>query len=151
MEETRLQRKLREHREKARLEEIRGKLSGLLTGNTLNADVAPAWIRETTWGFWDISVEPVETLSDESAPEAVSAWIEELLVRHGVTDRIYVASHLVGIPWLECRVPHSGWVSQVREAVEDPWEFVSGDLDVVVAVLEAEYRYEAHAGRKAVS
>ncbi|MBM9506041.1 hypothetical protein [Actinacidiphila acididurans] len=151
MEETRLQRKLREHREKARLDEIREKLSGLLTGNTLDADVAPAWIHETTWGFWDIFIEPLETLSDESAPEAVSAWIEELLVRHGVTGRVCVASHPVGTPWLECRVPRSGWVSQVRETIEDPWEFASGDLDVVVAVLEAEYRYEAHVGRKPVA
>lgn len=67
-------------------------------------------------------------------------------VSHVLTGTIDVAGHLISTPWLEYRVPQRGWMSQVREAIEDPWEFVSADLDVVVAVLEAEYRYEALVG-----
>jgi hypothetical protein len=146
--ESRLQEKLRERREKAALEGISEKLSGLFTGRGLEAGGVPGWLGETVQGFWDRFVEPGESLSDETDPEAVDAWIEELLTRHGVTGKVYVASHLSCLPWLECQAPASGWVSRVREAIEDPWMFLSESLDVVVAVLEAEYQYEVHVGRR---
>ncbi|MDH6123660.1 hypothetical protein [Kitasatospora sp. GP82] len=146
--ESKLQKKLREHREKTALEGISRKLSGLFTGQGIESSAVPAWVRETTWGFWDISVEPIETLPDDVEPEAVDRWIEGLLTRHGLAGKVYVYSHLSGLPWLECQAPASGWVSRVRDAVEDPWMFLSGSLDVVVAVLEAEYRYEAHVGHR---
>ncbi|MGE7437399.1 MULTISPECIES: hypothetical protein [Kitasatospora] len=146
--ESRLQRKLRERREAAVLAELGRQLSGLLTGRGMAQEEAPPWIGETVSGFWDVFVEPYGTLPDDVEPAAVDAWIERLLTRHGVTGRVYVRSPLTGLHWLECRVPDGGWVSRVRQAVEDPWVFVSGDLDVVVAVLEGEYYYQAHVGRK---
>jgi hypothetical protein len=148
VEESRLQQKLRALREKAALEGIAGKLSGLYTGQGLMPDAVPSWVGETTWGFWDIFVDPLETLPDEAEPQAVDAWIEGVLTRYGITGTVYVASHVRGLPWLKCEVPEQGWVSQVRSALEDPWMFLSETLDVVVAVLEAEYRYELHVGRK---
>jgi hypothetical protein len=56
-----------------------------------------------------------------------------------------VASHVRPRPWLECRLPATGWAERVRGAVEEPWMFLSGSLDRLVIVTEAEYYFECYA------
>ncbi|MCD0484578.1 hypothetical protein LO771_19805 [Streptacidiphilus sp. ASG 303] len=146
--ESRLRRELREYRENAALERIAGELSGLFTGDGLAAEAVPAWVDGTLWGFWDISAQPAAALPDDSDPRTVDAWVEELVAGHGTADRIYVGSHLGILPWLECRLPAGGWMARIRQAIEEPWMFLTGSLDFLVVVAEAEYCHEAHIGHR---
>ncbi|WP_432013839.1 hypothetical protein [Streptomyces cucumeris] len=145
--ESRLQQKLRERREEAALAEIERGLGALRTGRAVDACAVPGWVAEAVSRTWDLFAEPRETLPDDVAPARLDEWVEELLIAHGVTDRVLVASHLTIVPWLEIRVPTHGWMAQVRAAVEEPWIFLSGALDTIVVVTESEYFYEAHIGR----
>ncbi|MFF4653542.1 hypothetical protein [Streptomyces sp. NPDC001380] len=146
--ESRLQQKLRECREKAALERITGGFSGLFTGDGLTTGAVPAWVDGTLWGFRDISARPAATLPDDSDPRTVDAWVEGMVAGRGMADRIYVGSHLGILPWLECRLPAGGWMARMREAVEEPWMFLAGSLDLLLVVAEAEYRREAHIGHR---
>ncbi|MFI9783010.1 hypothetical protein ACIHEI_05760 [Kitasatospora sp. NPDC051984] len=148
MQESELRRKLRERQESAKLAEIGRELSGLFTGRALVEGEMPAWVRETEWGFWDMSAEPAAVLSDEEAPAVVDAWIESLLAQHGITGTVFVSSHLSGYPWIECDAPSSGWVTGIRKVLADPWVFVNSALDLVVSVTEGEHYYQAHVGRR---
>jgi hypothetical protein len=62
-----------------------------------------------------------------------------------VSRDVHVASHVRPRPWLECRLPATGWAERVRGAVEEPWMFLSGSLDRLVIVTEAEYYFECYA------
>ncbi len=145
--ESRLQQKLRERREKAALAEIERGLGALRTGRAVDACAVPGWVAEAVGRTWDLFTEPRETLPDDVPPARLDEWVEELLIARGVTDRVLVASHLTIVPWLEIRVPAHEWMAQVREAMEEPWIFISGALDTIVVVTESEYFYEAHIGR----
>ncbi|GHH80968.1 hypothetical protein GCM10018793_37370 [Streptomyces sulfonofaciens] len=142
--ESKSQQKLRERREKAALQRIEHSLGNLLTGDSLQSDALPEWVGEAITRSWDIFTEPSEKLRDDAAPEELDAWIEGLLSEHAVTGRVYVASHLGIVPWLECRIPPQGWMATVREAIEEPWQFLSLSLDTMIIVTEAEYYFEAH-------
>ncbi|MGJ5752225.1 hypothetical protein FB563_0304 [Streptomyces puniciscabiei] len=145
--EARLQHRLRECREKAALAETERRLAELRTGGALGADAVPEWVGEAVGRTRNIFTEPYDRLPDDTPSARLDAWIEELLVAHGVTDRVFVASHLRILPWLECRVPAHGWMARVRGAVEEPWMFLSGSLGTIVVVTESEYFHEAHLGR----
>ncbi|MFF4690616.1 hypothetical protein [Streptomyces sp. NPDC001307] len=142
-----MQQKLRERRERAALTEIEARLGELRTGRAMDTYAVPGWVGDAVSRTWDIFTEPLDRLPDDTPPARLDAWMEELLVAHGVTDRVFVASHLKILPWLECRVPAHGWTARVREAIEEPWMFLSGALDAIVIVTESEYFYEAHLGR----
>lgn len=145
--ESRLQQKLRERRERAALEEAERRLGELRTGRALDAGAVPEWVGDAVSRTWDISTEPLDRLPDDTPPAQLDEWMEELLIVHGVTHRVFVASHLKILPWLECTVPAHGWTARVREAIDEPWMFLSGALDTLVIVAESEYFYEAHVGR----
>ena len=144
MVESRLQAMLRERREKSDLQVLRERLGDVLTGQGLEASEVPGWVDEAVQGFWSVFAEPLAVLPDDAAPDALDSWIEDLLTQHGLAGTCYLASHIGLLPWAECRLS-ARWIPQVREAVEQPWIFLSPRLDTVIAIAEAEYRYEAHA------
>ena len=144
MVESRLQAKLRERRDRSDLQVLRERLGGVLTGQGLEASEVPGWVDEAVQGFWSVFAEPLAVLPDDAAPEALDSWIADLLAQHGLPGTCYLASHIGLLPWVECR-PSDRWIPQVREVVEQPWIFLSPHLDMVIAIAEAEYRYEAHA------
>ncbi|MFI7011643.1 hypothetical protein [Streptomyces sp. NPDC050145] len=138
-------RRLREHRERASLAAVEAALGELRTGRGLSADEEPGWARAAIERAWSIHTEPDALLPDDSPPEVLDAWIEARLAEHGIGGDVYVASHVRPRPWLECRLPATGWAERVRGAVEEPWMFLSGPLDRLLIVSESEYHFECHA------
>ncbi|MER6027651.1 hypothetical protein [Streptomyces sp. NPDC001851] len=147
--ESRVQQMLRERRETAALAETEDRLGELRGGGALLADAVPAWVGRSVGRSRSICTEPYDRLPDDTPPAQLDTWIEELLIAQGVTGRVLVASHLGILPWLECRLPARGWMARVREAIEEPWMFLSQTLDALVIVSESEYFYEAHLSRDA--
>ncbi|MGY0018777.1 hypothetical protein [Streptomyces sp. cg35] len=146
--ESRLQQKLRERREQAALKTVEVRLGDLRTGGALRPGEEPAWARAAIDVSRGLHAEPDELISDDTTSQELDGWIEELLTAHGITGRLYVASNVSLLPWLECRVPPGGWTARVRAAVGEPWMFLSGTLDSLVVVSEAEYYFEAYARRR---
>ncbi|MFI0240883.1 hypothetical protein [Streptomyces sp. NPDC016845] len=142
--ERRLRRKLRERREQAALEVVEARLGGLRTGGALPPGGEPEWVRAAIDRSQSVRTEPDELLPEDAPPHELDAWIEGLLAAHGVTGTLYVASHVPLRPWLECTAPATGWTARLRDAVEEPWMFLSESLDRLVIVSEAEYFYEAY-------
>ncbi|MEU8030597.1 hypothetical protein AB0C13_18430 [Streptomyces sp. NPDC049099] len=142
--ESRLQRKLREHREKAALKIIEDRLGDVRTGGSLQPGAEPEWVAAAIRRSRCIHTDPTDRLPDDTSPEELDAWLDGLLTRTSMSGRLYVRSHLGTLPWLEFEVPGQGWTARLREAIEDPWMFLSGTLDSLVIVSEAEYWYEAY-------
>ncbi|MEV5725138.1 hypothetical protein AB0N50_04855 [Streptomyces pharetrae] len=141
--DSRLRQKLAERREKAALAGIEAGLGDLRPGGALEPGAVPAWVGEAIERTWDIFTEPAERLRDDTPPERLDAWLEDLLTTQGLTGRVHLASHLGILPWLECRAPGRADLARVRGAIEEPWMFLSSSLDTLV-VTEGEYHYEAH-------
>jgi hypothetical protein len=141
-----LQQKLRERREQAALDGIVSGLGDLLTGGALRPDAVPEWVPQAVAHTWELSTEPLELLRDDSPPQEVDAWMTSLLTTHGITGRLYVATHQSIRPWLECDLPPDG-TGRVRETIEEPWMFLSGTQDGLLLVSESEYHYEAFVAR----
>ncbi|MFJ9035279.1 hypothetical protein ACIRF8_01600 [Streptomyces sp. NPDC102406] len=145
--ESKLRQKLRERRDQVALEAIEADLGVLGTGGALPPGGEPGWVRAAIDRSLSTGTEPDELLADDTPPEELDAWIEGLLATHGMTGKLYVASHVVLRPWLECDVPATGWAARLRDAIEDPWMFLAGPLDRLVVVTEAEYCFECHVSR----
>ncbi|MGW5461972.1 hypothetical protein [Streptomyces sp. NPDC003996] len=90
-----------------------------------------------------ICTDPTDQLPDATPPEELDTWLDGLLIGNSMGGRLYVRTHLGILPWLECEVPEHGWTARLREAIEEPWMCLSGTLDSLVIVTEAEYSYEA--------
>ncbi|MET8808051.1 hypothetical protein [Streptomyces sp. NPDC004546] len=142
--ESRLQQKLREYREKAALEIIEAKLGDLRTGGSLEPGTEPDWVTAAIRRSRSIYTDPTDQLPDAAPPEELDTWLDGVLTGNSMSGRLYVRSHLGILPWLECEVPEHGWTARLREAIEEPWMFLSGTLDSLVIVTEAEYSYEAY-------
>ncbi|AKJ09684.1 hypothetical protein ABB07_06510 [Streptomyces incarnatus] len=142
--ESRLRQKLREHRERAALEIIEAKLGDVRTGGSLQPGTEPEWVTRAIRRSRSIHTDPTDRLPDDTSPEELDAWLDGLLAGNSLSGRLYVRSHLGILPWLECEVPEHGWTARLRDAIEEPWMFLSGTRDSLVIVSEAEYCYEAH-------
>ncbi|MCC5476274.1 hypothetical protein [Streptomyces barringtoniae] len=142
-----MQRKLREYRERAALEIIEAKLGDVRTGGSLQPGTEPEWVTGAIGRSRSIHTAPADRLPDAVPPEQLDAWLDGLPAGNAIRGRLYVRSHLGILPWLECEVPEHDWTARLRDAIEEPWMFLSGTLDSLVIVSEAEYCYEAHVSR----
>ncbi|MFI6489339.1 hypothetical protein [Streptomyces sp. NPDC050564] len=136
-----LQRRLRERRERQELDRMLRAASEIVTDRTLTSEGVPDRVLETVRGFWQMSTDPIATLSDEVPPERLGSWVEELLARHGFHTAAFLFTDLDLAPWVEFRMPPA-WFTSIRQATDAPWVFLAHDLGTVAAVSEQEYRFE---------
>ncbi|MBO0801742.1 MAG: hypothetical protein J2P25_01510 [Nocardiopsaceae bacterium] len=136
--ESELQAKLRIFRERKELVAIENALGPVLTDRAPTMAEAPSWVAEATARFWEIETEPDAVISDDAEPDALAAWTEEQLARHGIEGNCYAATHLSIRPWISC-AQAPGWTRLLRTAVKEPIVVLSADVGTVVAFLELEY------------
>jgi hypothetical protein len=134
--------KISEWREAQAWGAIRRDLADVLADRILDREGTPSWIWETVDDFWDMTKKPQATLTDEASPAALGQWIEKMLSRCGFQEEAFIFTHLSTRPWVACKIAQPGWFTPIRTVIDDAWFFVSGDLSVVAAAAEQEYRYE---------
>ncbi|MGV9275134.1 hypothetical protein [Streptomyces griseosporeus] len=144
--QSRSQQKLREHRERAALKAVEAELGDLRSadGTPLRPGEEPEWVAEAIEWAFSVHTDPTDRLPDDASPQHLDAWLDRLLSTNGLTGRLHVRTYLSIHPWLAIDAPVLGWTARLRDAIEEPWMFLSGAFDTLLIVSEAEYFYEAY-------
>ncbi|MFG3308225.1 hypothetical protein [Streptomyces wuyuanensis] len=142
---TRLRRE-QERRERSRIE---GGLSRAVFRGFTEADGTPPWFVAETVRFRRTSTQPHHSTA-EQCPEAVGAWVEELVEQGGFTGTVLVHVGFDGHAWLRCDRSRPGWARAVRDAL-GRWDLalLSSEGELLLVVSEEEYECVAFASTEA--
>ncbi|MEU2108928.1 hypothetical protein [Streptomyces sp. NPDC019507] len=129
-------RRARETRERSRIE---GSLPGTVFRGFTEAGGTPPWFDAETARFRRTATPPDHSTA-EQCPEAVGAWVEDLVEQRGFTGTVLVHVGFDGHTWLRCDRSRPRWARAVRDAL-GRWDLalLSSDGELLLVVSEEEY------------